>query len=92
MPKRRKPFSPKQLLKPANDVANKYRERQQSAVAASRLKQGQRNHAAELAKQEPAENPMVELLRAARCGDEDAVWRADELYGSSWRVKRKAVA
>lgn len=66
---------------------------QEAAVAAARSKQAQRNHAAELAKLEPAENPMVALLRAARAGDPEAVLEADLLYGSSWRRKtRKAVA
>lgn len=66
--------------------------RQQNAVKAANARQAQRNHAAEVAKLVPAENPMVGLLRAARADDPDAVWRADALYGSSWRVKRKAVA
>ena len=90
MTKKRKLVLPSRVK--LNGVGEKDRARQQSAVAASRSKQAQRNHAAEVARLEPAENPMVELLRAARAGDADAFWRADELYGTSWRVKRKEVA
>lgn len=75
-----------------SEDARKNLERQQNAIAASREKQAQRNHAAEVAKTAPMESPMVELLRAARGGDPDAIDRADALYGSSWRVKRLEVA
>lgn len=35
-------------------------------------------------------NPQSELLNEARSGDEHAVWRATELFGSSWRLKAKS--
>lgn len=92
MPKKRKAFRIDSRVKAANSMADKYRERQQSAVASAKNTQAQRNHAAEVAKMAPMESPLVELLRAARSGDDDAMSRADALYGDSWRVKRRKVA
>lgn len=35
----------------------------------------------------PMPNPRETLLSLARGGDDDAQWRADELYGMSWRAE-----
>lgn len=35
----------------------------------------------------PMPNPRETLLSQARGGDDDAQWRADELYGMSWRAE-----
>lgn len=48
-------------------------------------------HAKHVASLPPMPNPRKALLASARGGDDDAQWRADELYGMSWRAEGEVV-
>lgn len=57
-------------------------------IAESNRKRTLRLNARRMAAAVLADDPMVELLGAARSGDLHAAWRADQLY-VNWRRGRK---
>jgi len=59
----------------------------ENAVDAAKRAGARRKKAEEVARMEPMECPKKALIEAARAGDPDAINRADNIYGKTWRKR-----
>jgi hypothetical protein len=71
----------------AAPMADGRSDRAANAVSAAKRAGGRIKKALEVARMEPMECPAKALIDSARAGDPDAIRRADNIYGKTWRVK-----